>query len=90
MGSSRQLDRWLDLVDWATANDNEGAGDSTNRIFRKIFHIVVSAHLSPENPFIFQQVLQVHGTLKGIPEAKRWSLGQCPRALNALDIEPLS
>jgi hypothetical protein len=59
--------RWLDLVDWATANYNEGAGDSQNRIFRKIFHIVVSAHLPPESPFIYQQVLKVHGIIKGIP-----------------------
>ena len=59
--------RWLDLVDWATANYNEGAGDSQNRIFRKIYHIVVSAHLPPENPFVFTQVLQVHGALRGIP-----------------------
>jgi len=61
-----QSNRWLDLVDWATANYNEGAGDSTNRIFRKIWHVVVSAHLPPENPFVFSQVLKVHGTLKGI------------------------
>jgi hypothetical protein len=59
--------RWLDLVDWATANYNEGTGGNTNRIFRKIFHIVVSAHLPPENPFVFQQVLQVHGSLRTIP-----------------------
>ena len=64
-------DRWLDLVDWATANYNEGAGDSTNRIFRKIFHIVVSAHLPPENPFVFKQVLKVHGTLKDHPRKRR-------------------
>ena len=61
-----ETNRWLDLVDWATANYNEG-GDSTNRIFRKIFHVVVSAHLPPELPFILQQVLKVHGTIKGIP-----------------------
>jgi hypothetical protein len=60
-------DRWLDLVDWSTANYNEGAGDSENRIFRKIFHVVVSAHLPPENPFVFAQVLKLHGTLKGLP-----------------------
>ena len=59
--------RWLDLVDWATANYNEGAGTSTNRIFRKIYHVVVSAHLPPENPFVFTQVLKVHGSLKSIP-----------------------
>jgi hypothetical protein len=59
--------RWLDLVDWSTANYNEGAGDSQNRIFRKILHVVVSAHLPPENPFVFTQVLKVHGTLRGIP-----------------------
>jgi hypothetical protein len=59
--------RWLDLVDWATANYNEGAGDSQNRIYRKIYHIVVSAHLPPEDPFIFAKVLKVHGTLKTIP-----------------------
>jgi hypothetical protein len=59
--------RWLDLEDWATANYNEGAGDSQNRIFRKIFHVVVSAHLPPENPFMFGQVLKVHGILKTMP-----------------------
>ena len=60
--------RWLDLVDWATANYNEGSGDSQNRVFRKIYHIVVSAHLPPENPFVFTQVLKVHGSLRGIPQ----------------------
>jgi hypothetical protein len=58
--------RWLDLVDWATANYNETGGDSTNRIFRKIYHVVVSAHLPPENPFIFTQVLKVHGIINGL------------------------
>lgn len=62
-----ESNRWLDLVDWATANYNEGGGDSTNRIFRKIYHIVVSAHLPPENPFLYYQVLRVHGVIKGIP-----------------------
>lgn len=59
-------DRWLDLVDWSTANYNEG-GDSTNRIFRKIFHIVVSAHLPPVNPTLFWQVLRLHGIIKVMP-----------------------
>jgi hypothetical protein len=65
--SADDSNRWLDLVDWATANYNEGAGDSAHRIFRKIYHIIVSAHLPPENPFIFRQVLKLHGTIKGIP-----------------------
>ena len=62
-----QSHRWLDLVDWSTANYNEGVGDSAHRVFRKIFHVTVSAHLPPEKPFIFLQVLKVHGLLAGIP-----------------------
>ncbi len=58
--------RWLDLVDWSTANYNEG-GDSTNRIFRKVFHVVVSAHLSPDDPYLFALVEKVRGTIKAIP-----------------------
>ncbi len=69
-----ESDRWLDLVDWGTANYNEG-GDSTNRIFRKIFHVVVSAHLPPDNPIAFWKVLKLVGVVKTIPgeeEMGRW------------------
>ena len=55
--------RWLDRVGYAQADLLEVAGGTTKRTFRKIYNVTVSAHLPPEDPFVFGRVLAVMGLI---------------------------
>jgi hypothetical protein len=54
--------RWLDRIGYGAADYYEQAGEDKH-VFRKIYNISVSAHVAPEDPFIYHQVLRAAMTL---------------------------
>lgn len=58
--------RWLDCQGFGAADYNAGSAQKAVRVFRKIFNVVVSAHLPPEDPFIYYKVLAVAGSISTI------------------------
>lgn len=64
-------ERWLDRVGWSQADYyDDAAGTDTRRVFRKVYNVSVSAHVPPEDPFLFKQVLTVAGTLTTMDETE--------------------
>lgn len=60
--------RWLDRIGYGAADYYEQAGDD-RPVFRKIYNISVSAHVPPEDPLIYYQVLRVATTLSAIGDS---------------------
>lgn len=56
-------ERHLIRVGYASDDYYEGAGRDAKRTFKKIYNIVVTADMAPENPLLYRRVLQVFGTL---------------------------
>lgn len=59
--------RHLERVGWANLDDYEGNPEASDRVFRKTYNVKVSAWVAPEYPYTFQQVLEVAGSIYGIP-----------------------
>lgn len=55
--------RWLDRTGYAS---NDYIVGGSTRVFSTMYNVIVSAHVPPENPFIFLRVLEVAGTLQAI------------------------
>lgn len=62
-GSERHLIR----EGFTPADYLEGAGEDAKRVFRKVYNVSVTAEIPPENPFIYYQVVAVHGTFTTTP-----------------------
>jgi len=58
-----ESERWLDRVGYDKSDYLEPTAGETKRVFRKIYNVVVSAHLPPEDPFVFGRVLVVAGVI---------------------------
>lgn len=58
-GSCRRLEN----LGWSS---QDYQGSDQKWVHRKVHNVKVSAHMPPENPFFFRQVLEVHGQLYGI------------------------
>ena len=59
--------RWLDRLEMRTANYIEGNTQGMNQtVFRTIYTVSVNAHVAPENPFIYLQMLKVVGVIMQI------------------------
>jgi hypothetical protein len=76
IGTAYLPDRWgyLDVradnsvryLERMSMHDNtalEGSTETADRVFEKVYTVKVSAHVAPENPFVYLKVLQVAGTL---------------------------
>lgn len=59
--------RHLERVGWATLDEYEGNPQASDRVFRKSYNVKVSAFVAPEYPYTFEQVLEVAGSIYGIP-----------------------
>lgn len=55
--------RWLDRISFQNADFIEGSPENGQRVFSKIYTVAVSAHVAPEKPFVYTQVMTVLATL---------------------------
>jgi hypothetical protein len=77
--------RWLDRLEMRTANYLEGNPQGMNQtVFRTIYTVSVTAHVMPEDPKIYLQVLQVMGVLLQIKS----SPGETPTVYSSWINEP--
>lgn len=60
--------RWLDRISMFDNSTLEGSTDSADRVFSTVYTVNVSAHVPPELPHVYLQVLQVAGTLGFLPD----------------------
>jgi hypothetical protein len=60
--------RWLDRVSMFDNSTLEGSVAAADRVFSKVYTINVSAHVPPELPIVYLQVLKLAGTLRIHPE----------------------